>query len=388
MYDLLDQNQLQNEIASLWYQFLDEENVCLIIKTNTLGIKSLIQGCPLQIGFYQMNHYLLIGVRIFDIPNTPCFIYKIECEKKEQQAIMKFFNLKTIFVYLYNEMGHLVAQAKADISVEDAQHGLAFLNQNFYIGPNIKEMSDIYEWFEHYIRGIETSLSISDVFSLEMPIHLSFENVVNIYSYDDKNVYHYIENDQDEGQMFEQKIASSLISIFPHTLYSNPQLKKGKELREFTDILAYYEGGCFLIESKDTSVIKVGYHISKQKRIANIKKQIEKAIRQLEGAAKAFKAGTFILDIHEKQLNIDRTIPPHCIILVTELILDGDWTKIETLFFNAMRNTGSFFHLIDYGEFIELLKICSNNPKALDYYLFQRCQLSYEKNTIKIKGIS
>lgn len=87
-------------------------------------------------------------------------------------------------------------------------------------------------------------------------------------------------------------------------------------------------------------------------------------------------------------MKIDRTIPPHCIILVTELIWEGDWTEIETLFFNAMRNTGSFFHILDYSEFIELLKISSGNAKILDSCLLQRCQFSYKKNTIKIKGIS
>lgn len=272
MYDVLDQNQLRNEIASLWYQFLDEETVCLIIKANTLGIKSLIQGCPLQIGFYHMNDYLLIGAKIFDIPDAPCIIYKVESQKMEQQAIMKFFKKRTIFVHLYNEMGHFVAQAKADISIGDAQNGLAFFNHHFYVGDHIEVISDIYEQFECYISKTKTSLDIS---ALEIPIYLSFENVVNVYSYDDKNAYYYIENDQDEGKMFEQKILSSLISVFPHTLYQNPQLKKEKELREFTDVLAYNESGCFLIESKDTSVIKVGYHIPKQKRIANIKKQFD-----------------------------------------------------------------------------------------------------------------
>ena len=123
------------------------------------------------------------------------------------------------------------------------------------------------------------------------------------------------------------------------------------------------------------------------KRIGGIQKQIKKALKQLVGATNAFKRGDIILDNVNKAIVVDRSQPPHCIVLITELITSGDWNEIAELLIDAVQQTGAFFHIIDFREFITLLKQSSGDPKLIDYNLMERCKICLEKRSVLIRGI-
>lgn len=198
--------------------------------------------------------------------------------------------------------------------------------------------------------------------------------------------YDAITDEENEGEIFERAIWASLESVFPLTLYKSPQVKIGEKMRELTDVFSFYSGGSFLIEAKDLSVINAGYHRDQKRRTAGVQKQVKKAITQLVGASKAFIRGELIFDAKNNELNVFRKIPPHCIVLITELIYWGDWKDIETQLMEAMKQTGAIFHLLDLNEFISLLKCSSGNPEIIDYNLVERANLFAKRQSIFIRG--
>ena len=193
-------------------------------------------------------------------------------------------------------------------------------------------------------------------------------------------------DEKDEGEILERTIWASLESVFPLKLYRSPQVKIGEKTRELTDVFSFYTYGCFFIEAKDLSVINAGYGRDSMRRTAGVQKQVKKAIKQLIGASKAFQHGETIFDVEGHELDIDRNQPPHCIVLITELMHYGDWKDIEIELVEAMQQTGAFFHLLDLRELIALLKGSSGKSELLDYNLMKRCKLFLETQSVFIRS--
>ena len=104
------------------------------------------------------------------------------------------------------------------------------------------------------------------------------------------------------------------------------------------------------------------------------------------GATKAFMKETEIYTSNDEKIDVNRFQPPHCIILITEFIHEGDWSEVENLLFNAINETGAMFNIMDLGEFIELLKASYGRPEIVDYNLMQRFRCLMEKHSIHVKG--
>lgn len=136
-------------------------------------------------------------------------------------------------------------------------------------------------------------------------------------------------NDANEGETFERAIWASLESVFPLTIHKGPQVQTEERVRELTDVLAVYQHGTFLIEGKDLSVLHAGYERDQDRRTRGVQKQVRKTIDQLVGAVKIVLRGDRVMDDQGAELNVVRDQPPHCIVLITELMHTGDWSGVE-----------------------------------------------------------
>ena len=383
--------EINIEEASIWYtKDIGEKETNLIIKTITTSIKALIKECPLKLVFGKKDNILCVGVRIIDIPDSPLFMSKVQFKSEEHNALIQALQNGEFNISLINEMNKLTAWGKAKISKEKASEILKYINEKppLYIGPYTKEVEYAHDCFcvsvEEKYRYIYPNAHTIPVMEIEA---ISEKwNTSSIYYYDNKEDYNFIINDKNEGGTFETEIAASLASVFPSTLYKNPKVKKGNNIRELTDILAYYEERCFLIEAKDISILEVGYQSNKEKRISRTQKQVKNAIKQLTGAVRAFSENSEIYTNDNKKINVNRNIITHCIILITEFIHEGDWGDVEKLLFEAIYQTGAIFNIFDLNDFIKLLKISSGQPDIIDYHLMQRCKYMLKNNTIHIKN--
>ncbi|GAB3417482.1 hypothetical protein GCM10027318_35210 [Massilia agilis] len=193
-------------------------------------------------------------------------------------------------------------------------------------------------------------------------------------------------NDLDEGGVLERAIWASLESVFPFTLHRSPQVTVGKKQRELVDVAASYEYGSFFIEAKDLSILTAGFDRTRQRRLSGIQKQTRKAIDQLIGASKAAKRGERITDRHGNTVSFILDRPIHCIVLLSDLMHEGDWRTIEESLGAAMLTTGDFFHVLDLRELVTMLKCSNGDARLLDYNLIKRCERFFETGSVHIRS--
>jgi len=382
-------NKMRSEIASLWYVPANDGNeTALIIKAPTPTIKAAILGCPLKLFFGKEDAYLCKAVMIEDVPGSPVIISGVQIEAEEHQALLKSVQQKSFPVFLFNEMDICVASSIIQLNFNDSEKILSFIkSEKLYSGNFDSLASAVLDCFEYTLDKALPYQNVHEMDIVEIAPDIGEWETNKIYFLNQAIAQKTDIAEKDEGGIFERTIWGSLESVFPTTLYKSPKVKIGEKTRELTDVYAYYEYGSFLIECKDLSVIQAGYERNMDKRIGGIQKQIKKALKQLVGATNAFKRGDIILDNANKAIVVDRSQPPHCIVLITELITSGDWNEIAELLIDAVQQTGAFFHIIDFREFITLLKQSNGDPKLIDYNLMERCKICLEKRSVLIRGI-
>lgn len=383
-------NQMRAEIASLWYlPANDGKETAFIIKAPTPTIKAVILGCNLKLIFGKEDSYLCNGVIIEDVPGSPVIISGVQVEAEEHQALLKSILQRKFPIFLFNEMDICVASAVIQLQIEDCEKILSFIKSEdeLHTGSFDSLASAVLDCFEYTLDKILAYPNTHEIDIVEVIPNIGEWKTHEVYFLNQELVLKTDIAEKDEGENFEKTIWGSLESVFPTTLYKSPKVKIGEKVRELTDIYAHYEFGSFLIECKDLSVIQAGYGRNMDKRIAGVQKQIKKALKQLVGATNAFKRGELIFDNNNNEIISDRTQPPHCIVLITELMPNEDWDEITTLLINAVQQTGAFFHILDFRELITLLKQSFGDSRLIDYNLMKRCKLCLEKKSILIRGV-
>ena len=383
-------HRMRAETASIWFvPANDGTEPSLLVKVPTPTLKALIVGCPMQLLFGKKDNYLCVGARIEDMPDTPVLLSGAQIVDEEHESLIRAMKQKTFPIFLFNEMDICLASSSVDITEEDSSAVLKLLESkdSLYTGGFNPDVSLAIDCFDYSIDKTKTYPNSYEIPVVEIAPKVGAWETTNVFFINNRS-YHGINiSSEEEGATFENTIWGSLESVFPTTLYKSPQVQHGDKKREFTDVFAYHEYGSFLIEAKDLSVIRTGYNKGEQKRLTGIQKQVTKAIKQLIGAVKAFKRGDSLYDADGNEILVDREIPPHAIILITELMTCGDWEEITKQLLEAINETGALFHLLDLREFITLLKQSSGDPNLIDYNLLERCKFFLEKKSVFIRGI-
>ncbi len=383
--------EINSEESSLWYkETIGLKQTTLVIKTITPCIKALVAGCSLKLVFGKKDNYLCIGTRIMDIPDATMFISKVQFKSEEHRALIYALQKGIFDISLINEMNKLVAWSKVAISKQKALNILKWMQteESLYVGTHTNEVDYAHDCFcvsveSSYKREFPYAKTIPYI---ELETTIEDWNKIDLYSYSNNSVFKYSVEDKDEGGAFEEEIASALISVFPSTLYKNPKFKKGENEKELTDIFAFCEYANFLIEAKEISIIESNSYSGKIRRILKTRKKVKEAIKQMTGATKAIINETEIYSSNNEKININPLKQIHCIILITEFIYEGDWSEVEDLLFDAIDQTGAIFNIMDFREFIELLKASSGRPEIIDYNLRLRFEWVKDKHSICIRG--
>lgn len=379
-------NEIRSEKASLWIVPANNgQETALLIKISTPIIKALIKGCNFEILLGLKNNYLIMGIKIYDIPEYPVLISKVIRTKEEIDILLRILNEEKFPFFLFNEMDICVANSFLNIKGKQI---ITEFNSDFYCGVLDDNCLKFHDEFEELISS--DNFEINNVYNPRLKIITiklqCSEWKASLNSFIGFRESHEFEiNREDEGNIFENMIWSSLESVFNFNLFKSPQIKVGNINREFTDIFAFSELGVFFIEAKDISIIQAGYEKTREKRINGIQKQVKKAIAQLKGATKVFKNNNIIFDSQGSEIVVNREIIPHAIILVTEVMHIGDWSEISNLILDASESTGALFHLIDFEELINILKSVSGDSLGFDYNLVKRFEKFIECKSIHLR---
>lgn len=381
--------EMRSEIASLWYVPANEgTDTALLIKAPTTTIKALFAGCEMSLVFGRINQFLCTGVRIYDIPGSPVLICGVQRHAEEHAAFLEILKRKKTPVFLFNEMDVCLSWADIEITEGDVSSIQDFIppSNSLYVGKFSDEASRALDCFCY---SIDSTRKFDDAHLIEtIEVKPNITNWIAgrisfIGEYDNHSI---LIDSKNEGEVLEKAIWSSLESVFPKGLYMSPQVRTGQKLRELTDVMTTYERGTFLIEAKDLSILQAGYTRSKERRTSGVQRQTEKAIGQLVGASKGLRRGDAVFSKDGLQIEVLRTEPLHCIVLLTELMHDGDWSHIESQLIRAMQATGDFFHVFDLSELVMLIKCSYGKAHRLDYNLMQRCKQFAQTKNIHIRS--
>lgn len=371
-------NEMRAEAASVWFVPANQfGEIAMLVKAPTPSIKALLEGCDLCVQFGKKDHYLVVGVKISDMIDSPVLINGIQRHEEEHHALQSALAARTFPLFLYNEMDICLAWSHATITTHDAEAAEAFLGRldQTYSGDFTAEASSVLDSFVTNVEPTQNPPDSKTIHIHELPIQIEKWTAANIHFLGTSDTFGVNIEDRNEGEVFNRAIWASLESAFPLTLHKSPSILRGENYRELIDVFSSYEYGSFLIECKDLSIFSGASHRSMERRVANTMKHSRKAIKQLTGACNALKRGDALFDANHRELSIDRDKPPHCIILLTELVHSGDWSDVVARLVKAIQNTGAFFNLLDFREFMTIVKASSGKPELIDYNLIGRCEM-------------
>lgn len=380
--------EMQSEVASLWVvPTVGEGDVALLLKTTSASLKALVAGCPMSLVFGVQNNFLCAGARIHDIPNHPLFVCGVECHEEDVPTLGRILDIRNIPMFLFNELDVCVAWSNLMLTEAHAQEIRNTISEShFYVGPFNKDASYALDCLCYSTDRTQGAEGATVIEFAEVPV--TFEkwhaNHISFIGVNDSQTVTI--DDPNEGAVLERATWASLESVFPLTLHMSPQIKVGEKIRELTDVLASHEYGSFLIEAKDLSIFQSGFLREQSRRTNGAQKQTQKAIMQLIGASKAARRGDPIADKSGKPLCINLEQPFHCIVLLTELMHDGNWNEVEQQLRQAMVETGDFFHILDLQELITILKCSKGDPQLFDYNLMERCKHFAQSGTVHMRS--
>lgn len=387
-YDILLNNHFNNEDTGLWF-VNTPSGPKVVLKLPTHSIKSIYKGCRVELIFktyeYQGNFFLLSAVTIHDVGSNPLAVFGINRFEKEIEAIKEVFSNDRVYVEFYSELIIAVLSATLEIDNEIRSEVLTLISptDNFYQGAYDKYDSNIDIILDKYQDSVSKD-SVEPDIAIDCKFYdlkIIKNTIVGVNEINDLLL------NETEGVGFEKQIWAVFESIFDSNLFKNPYTLDKKQRKELIDLFSFYEYGFFLIEVKALGVISVEKNDSMERKVLNVQSQIKKGIKQILGARKNVSRNCNVYNQEGKELTWDRTLFPHGLIIVSEILPFGDWREVEILIVKAMLDGEMCLNVIDLVELMKLIKMSEGRREMFDYLLLQRRDEFIKKNAnIHIKG--
>lgn len=287
--------EMLHEQASLWY-ISDNFGSKVMIKTQSISIKSLLKGCRIEFLFGKdtMHQPAIFhtGVRIYDDPIHYLTITGVERYYDELNSLEKIMNRSNTYIHFHNELNVCVAYAIVTFEINDQIKALNLLSniENLFTGDFNRDAVKSLDCFEYSLKIDREFQDIHEIETLIIEGKLSEWKIMenNFIGFNETNKI--LIDDNKEGDNFEKQVWVSLESLFENQLYRNPKTHHKKVIRELTDVFAFSDYGIFLIETKALSILNTDIERTMERKVIGLKKQIVKAINQLMGATKKIKA--------------------------------------------------------------------------------------------------
>ncbi len=371
--------ELISEDASIWF-VEDSSELFFMIKAPINTVKAIIEGCRIELLIGKDTNLgktvIHTGIRVYDDPNHCLLLTGTNRHLEDNQSLIKVLEQQSCTVGLYNEIGICVSTSILNINEKNGKIALNFIGNisELYTGEfdnRIKKSLDCFDY------TLDPSRNFKEPYKIDV---IKFDCVFNTWN---PTLNHFVGlneqeetiiNQKEEGQTLEKHVWFPIENIFNFGIYKNPKYKTPHGEKEMTDILASYDLGLFLIETKSLSVFFSKDGITMDKKVVKLKKHIQKGINQLVGAKNNILKGTEIFNSNSDVIDINRNTIPHCIVIVSELLPFGDWKDIEDQILKTMKEESIFLNVMDFREFMNIVKNSKGSKEHLDYYLIRRAE--------------
>lgn len=353
----LNRSELLATPQMVRFDYVEGENEfepTLLIKADSLILKHLTQGVRVQlmIGLVRGDR-LLYGLIVHDDPTSPGVIWSILEREEERQALFGIAAGKPLQIFLFNELAVNLAWKCVSLDILDGRLGSiaahASLGRFDYLGMGAT-VDDL------FIRSRDGDNSDPTLLHFDLLTSPPWNAVRNTLITNQAGVSELDLFDLDEGRQQEMLVIWLADNLRPTAAIDRPQIRKGGRLRELTDILLSYSGGSFIFESKALALFNRQELPDRTKLRKNTIANIEKAFKQLKGAARQLRDGTKVYDLEGRELAVERTQPIHAIVLVPDLrLLPNEFGFAMMAEF--MATTRGYLHILDPSELLRIVQI-------------------------------
>tara|TARA_A100000171_G_scaffold36127_1_gene34793 strand:- start:1423 stop:2628 length:1206 start_codon:yes stop_codon:yes gene_type:complete len=384
--------EIINEEASIWFMIDLYGTPTVIIKAPSNTVKSIINGCNTEIlvGIDKSRNAPIvhIGIKIFDFPENPMILSGSNRFEEDNIYLIKFLRSQESRVALYSELGICVALGNANLNQSMADRALKLVGDplNLYIGDFSEEVMNSLDCFDFTVDKTRASKNVYEIEIISVDCIFNnwsdmIRDFIGLNTQEEFSI-----KDINEGSTLESQVWFSIEDLFHFNIHLNPQFSTKDGSKELTDILAFYELGIFIFETKCLSIYSTSSPPSLDRKVRNLQNHIKKAIRQLIGAKNKIQSKNEIFTKKGKLIDFNRYIIPHCTVLVSELIPFGDWTEIENEIIRATIEEKIYLHIMDFREFINFVKNSQGKKENLDYLFMDRAQGFAETRSIHMRS--
>ena len=357
----------------------------LLLKTTTLSAKYLLRSVKLRVVVLRVRGYLLYGLLFDDGEAEELVRWSLFEEPYELESLRALSSHASVRLAVFNEVA--VCVALGECAVTSAAASLLALcegAQPYPFRPDGVDSATTSEADARLGQLLKGTLSDQDGIFIDLLPPSTWVPIKN----------HFITNnaarglvslfDSDEGGQQEALAHWLVDELSPDGATRSPQVGERGSVRELTDILLTHRHGNILFESKSLSMLSRPYLPSRDRLAQQIVGHINKAARQLAGAARNIAAGLSVMDRKGNLVRVDRIEPPHLVILIPELSLLAGREEVGIPFFQiVMQNTRGFLHILDPSELLRIVQAASmisargktTTPMmAFDYWLMKRAE--------------
>lgn len=325
----------------------------LLIKGDALLLKYLAKGVRTQFVVARVRgDRLLYGLLIFDDPADPAILWSIMEREEERQALFRLAEGEDCQIFLFNEFAINVAWAAMPLGLSSSRLGGLAASAALGSVDHAAMRSTVDQVI---LQARANDSSDPEMLVVDLPAVAEWNIVKNTLITNRAGVSHLDAFDLDEGRQQERVIAWLTDNLYPSVSIDQPQVSKGKKLRELTDALLSYPLGTIIFESKALSLLNRSPLPDRPKLAKNILGHIDKAAAQLKGAIRQIKAGADIMDMSGKVQAIERTSPVHAIILIPDLQLLPEKFGAEMML-DFITATGGYLHILDPSELLRIVQ--------------------------------
>lgn len=337
----------------------------ILIKAPAYAIKSIINGAKIKIILSADNikNKMIgcIGVNIEDDPKKPLNLYRTltHVDKKQMNLFKKIINNKNKNendIIFFDELCRPVISGNhkiTDINIKKTNQTVECIS----LAPDItkKMQRKIMDLYEVNLNRLFEVKDINFDFWEEIFLKLSLNDANNIIHIDTGK---YLIDQKDEGGGLEQTAHQMLKFLYGKDCYRSPQVGEGNKQRELTDILAYKDSHLCIVESKALSIIKNKKPKSTFRRVSNIKKDIKKGLKQIQGAVRKIRNGNKVFSTNDKLIKLKEDyVEIHGCILISEMHPDLDWDWVAKEIFRVAKKKHIVVQVFDVNEFFKALTI-------------------------------
>lgn len=364
----------------------------LLIKGSTLLLKYIAQGAALSLRFACIGNRFFYALIISNDAKEPASLWSVVEREEEKAALSSLAQGKPCQIFLFNELAVNVAWTSASVG---ACEELAVMLEEIANGAVDYTAIDTSASAILARPHQDHDQSSSDFLDISLPNTKAWNSISNQFVTAQGVVTPIELFDPNEGAQQERLAVWLTDSLHPLGAHHSPQVPKGQDYRELTDVLLSHEFGAVLIESKALTIFGRESLPDRAKLARDVTGHIRKAVGQLKGGIRKIKGGAPVTGASGSLIDVERIKPAHCIVMVPDLdlIKDLDSSGVEMMR-EFMEATGGFIHFLDVVELFRAVQAAqaislrsdSVTPMmALDYYLMERAKKTCAAGTLSIE---